>query len=245
MKKFLIILVAAVVIGYLVFSATYFNGSLRNRVCENFEVIVKDSQEVRFILSQDIVSLIKNKGLDPIGKTFREINTLAIRDTILTNRLVESARVYTTPRGTIVASIYQRQPVLRVISDVKGSFYIDNDREIMPVSLNFTVYVPVATGAIDEEFAQNELYDFAMYLHKNSRWDAWVEQIVVRKNKDVELIPRAGDFRIILGSLDNYSEKLDKFALFIEEGLNVVGWNRYSEINLKYDNQVVCTKKTK
>ncbi len=113
----------------------------------------------------------------------------------------------------------------------------------MPVSPNFTVYVPLATGAVDEEYAQNELYDFAEFLNENPDWNAWVDQIVVKPNKDVELIPRAGDFRIVLGKLDNYSEKLARFALFIEKGLNVVGWNRYSEINLKYDNQVVCTKK--
>ncbi len=29
----------------------------------------------------------------------------------------------------------------------------------MPLSSNFAVYVPIATGAIDEKFAQNELYD--------------------------------------------------------------------------------------
>jgi len=28
----------------------------------------------------------------------------------------------------------------------------------------------------------------------------------------------------------------------MEKGLNVVGWNRYTEINLKYENQVVCKK---
>ncbi len=88
-----------------------------------------------------------------------------------------------------MAAIYQREPVLRVISDVNGSYYVDDDRQIMPVSVNFAVYVPVATGAIDEEFAQNDLYDFAMFLNANRYWNAWIDQIVVRQNGDVELIP--------------------------------------------------------
>jgi hypothetical protein len=230
------------VIGYLIFSANYFRGSSRNQVCESFEVAIKDSTRIQFVLTQDIEKLIKKYDLYPVGKTFGEINTLAIRDTILTNRLVESAEVYTTPGGSIVASIRQREPVLRVISDVRGSFYVDNDRQIMPASSSFAVYVPLATGAIDEAFAQNDLYDFAMFLHANPDWDAWIEQIVVQKDQDVALIPRAGDFRIIMGSLDDYPAKLAKFVRFVDEGLNVVGWNRYAEINLKYDNQVVCTK---
>jgi len=236
-------LIAVAVIGYLIFSATYFRDSSRNQVCESFEVVIRDSARTRFVLAQDIVHLVKRYDLYPVGKTFGEINTLSIRDTILTNRLVESAEVYTTPGGSIVAAIRQREPVLRVISDVKGNFYVDKDRQVMPVSSSFAVYVPIATGAIDEEYAQNELFDFAMFLHDNPDWDAWIEQIVVQKNHQVELIPRVGDFRIIMGNLDDYPEKLAKFVRFVNEGLAIVGWNRYTEINLKYENQVVCTRK--
>ena len=243
MKKFLAILAALTVIGYLFFSANYFRDSSKNRLCERFEVVVRDSSRTGFVRAAEIEELVKRYDLYPVGKRFSEINTLAIRDTILTNRLVESAQVYTTPGGAVVATVRQREPVLRVISDGQGSFYVDNDRRIMPVSSTYTVYVPIATGAIDEEFARGELYDFAMFLHNNPEWDAWIEQMVVRPNRDVVLIPRAGDFRIVMGSLDDYPAKLAKFDRFVNEGLNVVGWNRYSEINLKYNNQVVCTKK--
>ena len=52
-----------------------------------------------------------------------------------------------------------------------------------------------------------------------------------------------GDFKVAFGKPGELSEKFDRFALFIEKGLNVVGWDRYSMISLKYDNQVVCTKR--
>ena len=243
MKNFFIILASLLITGYLIFSAIYFSDSSRNTVCNKFEVIVKDSVHTRFIHQSDVEDLLKRKKVYPVGKKMSEINTLEILDTILTNKLVKSAEVYTAQNGRVVANIYQRDPVLRVISDTKGSFYIDDNRERMPVSSNFAVYVPLATGAIDEEFAQNELYDFAAFLNENPEWSAWIDQIVVKPNKDVDFIPRAGDFRIAFGKLDNYPEKFARFALFIEKGLNVVGWNRYSEISLKYDNQVVCTKK--
>src|SRR5690606_20632513 len=132
-------------------------------------------------------------------------------------------KVFITSGGTVMATIKQREPVLRVISNSKGDFYIDKDREIMPVASSFAVYVPVATGEIDEEFAKNELYDFAMFLNNNSDWDAWVEQIVVKNGNEVELIPRAGNFRIIMGSLEDYQTKLNKFVRFVDEGLNKLG----------------------
>lgn len=243
MKKILIIFASLAIIGYLVFSAIYFGKSSENEVCNTFDVVVKDSANIQFVHQKDIEDLLKRKKIYPVGKTMNEINTLEILDTILTNKLVKTANVYTTQGGRVVANIYQREPVLRVISDTKGSFYIDNNRERMPVTTNFTVYVPIATGAIDEEFAQTQLYDFVEFLNNNPEWNALVDQIVVKPNKDVDLIPRVGDFKIAFGKLDNYEDKFSKLSTFIEKGLNVVGWNRYSEISLKYDNQVVCTRK--
>ncbi len=243
MKKILIILLSIIIIGYLIFSVIFFGKSSKEEVCERFEVIIKDSTDVQFVTEADIVNLVKYKEMYPVGKKIEEINTLAIRDTIMRNKLVETAKVYHAQEGIVVASITQRKPILRVISDIKGNFYIDNKQEYMPISSNFAVYVPIATGSIDEDFAKNELFDFAMFLQENPDWDAWIEQIVVKPNKEIELIPRMGDFKIAFGKLEKYPEKLAKFALFIEKGLNTVGWNRYSEINLKYDNQVVCTKK--
>lgn len=243
MKRVLVILIAVVVIGYIILSANYFRNSSFDRVCAGFEVNIKDSLKTQFITSLEVETLVKKYDLFPVGKSIKNINTLAIRDTILTNRLVKSADVFITSKGTVMATVRQREPVIRVISNNKGSFYIDKDREIMPVASSFAVYVPVATGDIDEEFAKNELYDFAMFLNNNSDWDAWVEQIVVKSDYEVELIPRVGNFRIIMGSLEDYPIKLNKFARFVDGGLNVLGWNRYSEINLKFGNQVVCTLK--
>lgn len=243
MKKVLVIFAALIVVGYLIFSADHFRESSYKKICEEFVVVVKDSTQTQFVLAEEIENLVKRYDLFPVGKAFNEINTLAIRDTILSNNLIESVDVFITPGASIVASIQQREPVLRVISDIKGSFYVDRDRKIMPVSSSFAVYVPIATGIIDEEFAQTDLYDFAMFLNNNPDWDAWFEQIVVKKGNEVELIPRVGNFKIIMGNLDDYSSKLNKFVRFVDGGLNIVGWNRYSEINLKYDNQVVCTRK--
>jgi cell division protein FtsQ len=37
--------------------------------------------------------------------------------------------------------------------------------------------------------------------------------------------------------------KLENLKLFYQKALPKVGWERYSSINLKYKNQIVCTIK--
>lgn len=243
MKRFLLVFAMLVLLGYLVFAALYFKDNMEQKVCVNFKVLVKDSIDKQFIQTKDIELLLKKAKLHPIGKALADINTMEMEEAISANRLVKSVDVFATQNGSIVANIYQRNPVMRVISDRDGSYYIDSERERMPTSQNYTVYLPLATGHITEEFAKNELYDFVMYVSNKSSWDVWIEQIVVDRDNKVQIIPRAGDFKVALGTLDDYKEKLDKLKLFIDKGLSAVGWNRYSEVNLEYHNQVVCTMK--
>ena len=120
---------------------------------------------------------------------------------------------------------------------------VDEDGKIMPLSRKYTSRVVVATGNISRKFACNGLYPFIMTLRNDEFWDALVEQIVVEKGNEVVLIPKVGNFRIVLGTLDDMNEKLENLRLFLREGIVLKGWNVYKEINLKFKNQIVCVKR--
>ena len=119
---------------------------------------------------------------------------------------------------------------------------VDEDGKIMPLSRKYTSRVVVATGNISRKFACNGLYPFIMTLRNDEFWDALVEQIV-EKGNEVVLIPKVGNFRIVLGTLDDMNEKLENLRLFLREGIVLKGWNVYKEINLKFKNQIVCVKR--
>lgn len=244
MKKALVIIGLCLLAGYLVFSLFYFQEKPKEGICPQFEVAVKNSLTgEQFVDTADIIKYVKEKGLDPTGKQLKDINTNAIEEAILTNQLIKKADVYVTNSGAIKASIEERKPVLRIISNTGENYYIDEDGNKMPLSRRFTAYLPIATGSIKESFAKSDLYKFALFLHQDKFWNAQIEQIVVLPNQDIKLIPRVGDHQIILGDLNEYKERLDKLMTFYQNGLNETGWNKYSVINLKFDKQVVCTKR--
>jgi cell division protein FtsQ len=68
-------------------------------------------------------------------------------------------------------------------------------------------------------------------------------QIYVDENGELLLIPRVGDQKIVFGKTDNIIKKFDKLSLFYRKGIVGNGWKKYSTINLKFKNQIVCTKK--
>jgi len=243
MKKVLIIIGLCLLAGYLVFSALFFEKQPKEQVCERFEVVSTDDSESNLVDMGEIEKFVADKGLSPVGKLVKDINTYDIEQAILENKLVKKANVFVTGSGGIRVEIENRVPVLRIINKSGESYYIDNEAQRVPLSKIFTADLPLATGAVTEEFAKNGLLEFAVFLSKNEFWDNFVEQIVVVSNDEVKLIPRVGKQEIILGKIDNYQEKLNKLRIFYQKGLSEAGWNQFSAINLKYDKQVVCTKR--
>ena len=52
-----------------------------------------------------------------------------------------------------------------------------------------------------------------------------------------------GNHLIYLGKLNHFESKLERVKVFYEKALNRVGWNKYSRINVEFDNQIICTKR--
>jgi cell division protein FtsQ len=87
-----------------------------------------------------------------------------------------------------------------------------------------------------------QIFDFVNYLEKDTFWNAQIEQIYIREDLIVELIPRVGNAVIILGRFDNFEKKLRNLHQLYTQAFNVIGWNRYDKIDLQFQGQIVCTK---
>ncbi|MDL2224422.1 hypothetical protein LJB92_03825 [Bacteroidales bacterium OttesenSCG-928-M06] len=243
LKKILLVSLACILVAYIAFAIAFMNPKTDvGKECTNMKVEVACNSEKIYLNEAQILSYLKKANLDPVGKNLSEVRIEPIENALKRNKLIKKTKVYKTIDGSVKVEVFQRIPILRVMSD-KGDYYLDNEGEIMPVPSNFSAYVPIATGNISEEYAKTQLYEFALFLQKNKFWNSQIEQVHITANKDVELVPRVGGHYVILGKIENYRENLDKLKLFYDKGLNKVGWSRYSIINLKFKDQVVCTKK--
>jgi len=241
-KRILLVFVAVLLLAYLLFAFLYLDNNEKELICTELRVDIVDTLDRHYLTDKDIINTIARAGLSPVGKDITTISTAAIEDKLEENRLIRRAECYKTIDGTVRIRVYQREPVLRVFS-TKESYYVDSEGEKMPVPDNFAAYVPVASGFIEDEYAITQLYEFALFLKRDRFWNSQIKQIYVAPNGDVELTPAVGNHQIVLGKVEDYKENLEKLRLFYEKGLSKVGWNKYSIINLKFKNQVVCTRK--
>ena len=242
MKRILSITIAILLLGYLIFAVFMLQGKNQDMPCNNLIITIKDSLDRQFLSQNEIVAVLKAAQLYPVDQPLNTINTHTIEKKIAENALVSTVTAYKTPSGSIKIEITQKTPVLRVFT-ARENYYVDDSGQVMATKNQHAVYLPVASGSIEKSLATTELYKFTLFLHKNVFWNNQIEQIYIHPNKEVELIPRIGDHRIILGDFEDFEEKMNKLRLFYEQAIPKTGWGKYETINLKYKNQIVCTKK--
>jgi len=218
--------------------------------CTNVKILIPGVDN--FIEREEIDAILKESQGELVGRKLEDINTHDIEKTMQANPYIAFAKVYADMDGVINIQIKQRQPVLRVINAGGQDYYIDREGLKMPMSPNFTANVLVATGEILEGFGGRvdtlitpllaDLYKTALFMKQDTLWDAQFEQIFVNSKKDIELIPRVGKQRIILGNADSLAIKMDNLLAFYKQAMPEVGWDAYKTINIKYVNQIVCEK---
>lgn len=248
------------VVIYLFVVSGFISIQQHNTLCHTVNVVVADSLARRFVKPTDIVDMLNKNKQVCLGYQVQKINTDEIEKIVLNNTLIKDCKVYSTVDGTINIEIAQREPIVRIIDGLGQSYYLDASGSIIQKSRRFTPHLLVVNGHIRTPFKLNkvenifdrrfdgkadklrDIFILANFINGHSFWKAQIEQIYVNNQGEFELVPRIGPHIIILGSIDDYEGKFEKLWLFYNEGLRNVGWNQYLKINLKYRDQIVCTK---
>lgn len=242
-RKIVLFIVMLLIFAYLVIAITAFNVRPAGIICNTVDLVIKDSVNAGFITRNEVLSILNKHNANPVGKKIDEVQLEALEDLLGKHPLIDEVECYKTPSGKIFVEVSQRVPVLRVINRNGESYFVDNKATIMPAEAKCIAYLPVVTGYVEKSFAMTDLFRFAVFLQKNKFWNAQIEQINVRPEQEIELVPRVGDHIVFLGKLNDYENKLERLKEFYIKGLNKVGWNKYDRINLEFSNQIICAKK--
>lgn len=243
-KKTLVVVFDIAIAAYLILAVTAFNKPAdKTVVCDEVEINIGGGESQGFLTVQEIRSILERKRIYPIAMPLNRIDVRGIEETLLRNPFVESAQCYKTLAGHVVINICQRMPTIHVIAANGDSYYLDTAGNIIPES-KYASDLVIATGAISRKYAQKTLPKIANYLMGDKFWQSQVEQVNVLSNGAVEIVPRVGDHIVYLGQPVRIDKKLERLRKFYTYGLNVAGWNKYKYINLEFDNQIICKKKT-
>jgi len=258
MRKVLKILLIIPVL-YLILIPVFLVSSANSRRCKGISIDIKDSSDYHFVTKRQLLNLVYGSTGKINGKPVKDISVSEIESKINGLRELKEAEVYMAIDGTIHVYANQRDPVMRVMPNGGGDFFIDNDGVVVRKRNLYTPRLHIVEGNVNISSAMlngvsvldtsiknsilKDIYYLVEYINDNSFWSAQIDQIYVDNNDQIDLIPRVGNHVIHLGSTENLEGKFRNLATFYDKVLPEVGWNKYSVINLEYKDQIVCKKR--
>ena len=243
-KKTLLMVVNFLLAVYLFFSVTSFNQPVDGdkQVCSQVKIDIQDAVVDGFLNANEIKSILQRAKLYPLAQPMATIDARQIEDVLKSSPFVNDAQCYKTQSGQVCIQLTQRTPVMRVKADNGDDYYVDNHGGVMPYTKYFS-YIIIATVNVNQKYACNVLTKVGNTIVNNKFWRNQIVQVNVLADGTVELVPRVGEHIIYIGYPNELNEKLARLEKFYRYGLSKAGWNKYSYINLAFENQIICKKK--
>lgn len=191
-------------------------------------------------LTFDIVNKLLIQKTDSIqNKAKSVIDLYDLENEVLTNPYVEESSVFLTVDGVLKTTVKQRNPIARVINK-NESFYIDKNGVKIPLSNLYSARVVLVSNVKNDE----DVKEILPLIRKIKEDNFLSKEIVGIKKmaKNYSFAVRSGDYKIDFGTLQNMDIKFKKIKAFYKKALLDETIHNYKRINVKYHNQVVCTK---
>ena len=213
----------------------------KNNAKEVREILIEfDDGENLFMDYQMVNKMLIQNGATVKNQAKSVIDLHALELNVVSHPMVEDAVIFLTVDGLLKAKIKQRTPIARVLSNTK-SYYIDKQAKIMPLSGNHSARVMLVLGDIKTEDIK-EIHLLATTILNDDFLNKQLISIRKIPNNEFVLNSRVGDQKIYLGKIEDLNKKFKNLKSFFNKTMADKTIDNYSAINLKYNNQVVCTK---
>ena len=239
MKKLLQIIKWGMLIAFTLIVLAFTEKKQGEQLVKLNQINIEMSED-KFLTKNSVLQYIEKHNFAYDGVVLSQFYLNDLEEILLKHSAVRKAEVYSNQQGVIKIKLQQRKAIVR-IKTAYVDYYLDEDGLEMPLSKSFTPRVIVVSGDANQKHHAS-IYAFIQKINKSEFWKSQITQLHFLDD-EVVLIPRVGSQKIHFGMLVNSTEKLDNLYQFYKQAMSVKGWQTYSDISLKYKNQIVCTKK--
>ena len=203
--------------------------------------------ENRFVKAEDALNRIREVCSYTAGVPVYSIDLDTIESHLNKFDNIEWANVvrkYSGDSVYISVDIQAMQPVARLI-DRGESYYVNRDGKRLIADYAFRADVPVLIAHLDSAEQMREYLPLLDFVKSNKDYDNYFTSFSVARNGDIIAVPMISNHVINLGKATNLENKIRRLNCFYSAIMKKKGWEYYDTISLKWEGQVVATKRKK
>lgn len=219
---------------------------------DNLVVEIADLPSGNLIKESDVRTLLQESFLQPFeGVPVEEVDVMRIERVLRRDPFIRNAEAYLDAQDHLHIEVEQRNPIVRIMDATGQQYYLDVEGNKIPLSKHYTARVPVASGSVPpytvtyrdrKAHPLKDIYQLSLTLLRDPFMWALVEQIYIGDDYKITLVPKLGQQKILLGTIADLEDKLERLRIFYEEAMPHQGWQKYRELDLRFKGQVVGRK---
>lgn len=250
--------------GAVIFLLFYTQSHLRKLTVKETSIHIDVEGENSFLTEEELKSRLQRNNLIFVNQKAEQVNLEKIEQFIQNMEEVKNVKVFLTWDASLEIDVKLRRPIAHVFNLHGENFFLDADGYKISGGTAHTARVLVVTGEIPDRYSSesvneiinndslktilklDDVYRISNYVCNDPLMQSLIGQIHRKNNGDFVLVPLVGDQTVVFGTAHSDKEvegKFEKLKIFYKEAMPYEGWNKYREISLKYDKQIVCKKK--
>ena len=183
------------------------------------------------------INLLDNyKSLDSLNADIETV--YEIEQIISRIPFIKKANVYLTVNSDLIIQVQEKKPVLNLYN---SDYLLSENGQLIPKIDSLNIDLISFFGEIDSTIYTN-LSNLSKMIIKDDFLKDHIKYIY-SDSLSFYLSVNRFNYNIELGSLENISEKLNNYKVFIASIMDDEILNKYSHLNLKFNKQVIAQKK--
>ncbi|MDE6383803.1 MAG: cell division protein FtsQ/DivIB [Paramuribaculum sp.] len=248
--KWLLPCLTVLVAAYLVTVTILSHNATEKRMMGNILITIHDTSELKFVtpegLSRELGNLPQLQGRIPLSR----LNLDSIERSLQALDKIEHVSVNILSNGKLLIDVYPMRPVARIFpltqKETNDSYYINRRGKQMRADARYHLDVPVIVGDFGPAtLPATSLLPLLDMIAADSLWSSMVSMIKVTSPTDIFLVPMVRGHVVNLGDTLNLADKLSRVKAMYRRVMPVHGWEYYDTISVKWDGQIVATRRDK
>ena len=216
-----------------------------DEVCQRVTVQIVNKDSTAFVTEQGVQTELAQSGIKVIGKPMWQINAARIEEVLGHSEYLENVECVKATDGELIIRASQLVPVMRVFENDGSSYYVNAAGKRMNATAIYHSDVPVVQGHFTKQFPPTRLLPLVKYVEEDSLLRTLVTMYSMRDSNNIFLVPSIYGHVVNMGGVNGFEQKFEKLKLFYREVMPAKGWETYDTISVKWNHQVVATRRKK